>query len=125
LNIHGRAALLQGDYARVESLMPEAIEILGQQQNTWAMMLALTNLADAAALQSDAGRAAQLFGAVDALGQRTGASIFPVYRDLSDRCREAASAAIGHDAFEALRQAGMELGRDEVVSLATRAEAGS
>jgi predicted ATPase/DNA-binding XRE family transcriptional regulator len=123
LNIHGRAALLQGDYARVEALMPEAIEILGQQQNTWAMMLALTNLADAAALQADAARAARLFGAVDALGQRTGASIFPVYRDLSDRCREAAATAIGREAFEALRRQGMELRREEVVALATGAEA--
>jgi tetratricopeptide (TPR) repeat protein len=125
LNIHGRATLLQGNCALVEDMMPEAIVILGQQHNTWALMLALTNLADAAALQSNAERAAQLFGAVDALGQRTGASIFPIYRQLSDRCRTAARAAIGHDAFEALRQRGMELGLEEVVALALRTAAAS
>ena len=49
------------------------------------MIPGLTLLADAAAQRSAPQRAAQLFGCTDAIIERTGASLFPIFDELAER----------------------------------------
>lgn len=120
LSARGRVALLLGDSGRTAELVPEAVTILARLQDVWSMVQALTNLADAASLQSDPQHAARLYGAVDALVERSGATIFPVYREFSHRCRHAATARIGSATFNTLRAEGAALPPEELVRLAAR-----
>jgi tetratricopeptide (TPR) repeat protein len=119
LGIHGRTALLLGDYARAHDLLQEAVLISGRLHDTWVMMHQLASLADTAALQCEPHRAATMYGAVDTLIEQTGATIFPVWRTLSDRCQQAATAAIGPDTFQELRRQGRQLPINDVITLAT------
>jgi predicted ATPase len=117
LGLHGRTALLLGDYSRTQDLLQEAVLIFGRLRDTWVMMHQLTSLADAAALQREPRRAATMYGAVDALTEQTGATIFPVWQTLSERCQRMVSAAVGPDTFQELRRQGRQLPIDEVIAL--------
>jgi predicted ATPase len=119
LGIHGRAALLLGDHARAQDLLQEAVLISGRLRDTWVMMHQLASLADAAALQREPHRAATMYGAVDTLTEQTGATIFPVWREFSDRCQQTAITAIGLDAFQELRRQGRQLPVDDLIALAS------
>jgi predicted ATPase len=114
LNVHGRVALLLGDCDRTADLVPEAVTILARLQDEWSMVQALTNLADAAVIQSHPRQAARLYGAVDAIVERSGATVFPLYWDLSCRCRSDAAAQLGGGAFEGLRAEGATLPIDKL-----------
>jgi predicted ATPase/transcriptional regulator with XRE-family HTH domain len=118
LSARGRVALLMGDSGRTAELVPEAVTILARLQDVWSMVQALTNLADAAFLRSDPQHAARLYGAVDALAERSGATVFPVYREFSHHCRRAATARIGSGTFNTLHAEGAALPSEELVRLA-------
>ena len=96
----------------------KAVALLGRVQDAWAMLNALSHLADAAALRSDASRAAQLYGAAETLIERTGASTFPVWAGTSQRCRSMALAALGQQRFDELRSQGRTMSLDQVVAVA-------
>jgi predicted ATPase len=118
LGIHGRAALLLGDYPRAQDLLQEGVLLSGRLRDTWVLMHQLTSLADAAALQREPQRAAMMYGVVDVFTEQTGATIFPVWRTLSERCQQTAIAAIGLDAFQQHRRQGRQLPLDDVITLA-------
>lgn len=86
------------------------------------LMQVLSHLAAAAALDSSPRRAARLFGAADALAERSGAAIFPFFRPLDERCRTVVAEGIGAGAFEVLHHQGEALALEEVVALATASE---
>jgi tetratricopeptide (TPR) repeat protein len=121
LDFHGWITLLQGGYSRAETMLCEAVIILGRLQDFWAMMHCLTLLADVAAVRAKSRRAARLYGAADGLNERSGVVLFHFYRDHTERCRAKAIKEIGIDTFDALRQAGRTLTLDEVVALAVNA----
>jgi hypothetical protein len=81
------------------------------------MMWTFTHLAAAATTRLDVERAALLFGAADALNERTGASVTG-YEDQDARCRLAAVEQLGSDRFEALRREGWAMPLDDLVRLA-------
>jgi non-specific serine/threonine protein kinase len=118
LSIHGRVALELGSQERAEYILREAVTILARLGDTWSVMYTFTHLAAAATMRLDAERAALLFGAADALNERTGASVTG-YEDLNTRCRLAAVDQLGSDRFEALRLEGWAMPLDELVRLAT------
>ncbi|MBO0702775.1 MAG: hypothetical protein J2P38_07575, partial [Candidatus Dormibacteraeota bacterium] len=118
LDIHGMVAIGLGDPARAETLLRRALPIFRRLQDAWSTMYVLTTLADAAALRSDGRRAAALFGAADALGERCGATILPYLPELHQRCRERARAEVGPDVFERLRQESRAAPLDDIVALA-------
>lgn len=120
LDIHGMVTIGLGDLTRTERLLHRSLTIFRRLQDAWSVMYVLTSLADAAALQSDAQRAARLFGAADALGERCGATILPFLPDVHRRCRERAAAQLGADAFEALRRESWAAPLDDLVTLALR-----
>lgn len=114
---HAWVTLLLDQYVRAEELLCEAIVTLSRLHDIWAMMHGLTLLADAASLQSESERAAQLYGAADVLVERSGATLFHLYQPLSQNCRTAAMQRLGADAFEAFRQHGRALPPDELLAL--------
>jgi predicted ATPase/DNA-binding XRE family transcriptional regulator len=122
LNLHAWVTLLLGEYGRTEELLREAIVSLDHLHDIWAMMHALTLLADAASLQSKPERAARLYGAADVLVERSGATLFQFYQPFSEHCRAIVIGQIGADAFEALHQQGQVLPPDELVALAADTE---
>jgi predicted ATPase/DNA-binding SARP family transcriptional activator len=118
LGMHGGAALQLGDRTRADAMLRESVLISARLRDPWTMMHQLICLADAAALQCDPYRAAMLYGAVDALIEQTGATIFPVWREFSDRCQQTTVAAIGSDTVQELRRHGRQLPINDVVALA-------
>ena len=119
LGFHGRIALQRGEHARAEQLLRESLLISARVHDIWAMMHQLTGLANTAALRSDPDRAATLYGAVDALLERTAATLLPTWQEPTGRCQAAVIAAIGNDEFQALRRAGQRLSPADVIALAT------
>jgi predicted ATPase/DNA-binding SARP family transcriptional activator len=117
LGMHGGAALLLGDHARADDLLRESVLISARLRDSWTMMHQLICLANAAALHCDPYRAAMLYGAVDALIEQTGATIFPVWQELSDRCQQTTIAAIGSDTVQELRRQGRQLPINDVIAL--------
>jgi hypothetical protein len=96
----------------------EAAAICGRLRDTWAIRYTLTHLADVAALQGDAARAARLYGAAELLNEKN-VSAFPVLRRLSERCRAAAAQQLGTDVLADLCQQGRALPLEEGIALAT------
>jgi hypothetical protein len=118
LNTRGRAELLEGDAVGAETRLREAAAICGRLRDTWAIRYTITHLADGAALQGDAVRAALLYGVADLLTEKN-VSAFPVLRKLSERCRAAAAQQLGTDVFADLCQQGRALPLEEAIALAT------
>jgi non-specific serine/threonine protein kinase len=117
LSVRGRVALMLGESGRAAELLPEAVTTLARLQDVWSMVQALTNLADATVHQSKPQHAARIYGAVDALIERSGATIFPMYRELTHRCRQDAVARIGDGAFGALRAEGAAHPLEDLLSV--------
>jgi tetratricopeptide (TPR) repeat protein len=119
LEFHGRVALHLGKHSRADELLREAVLISARLHDLWGIMHQLTGLANTAALRCDPHRAAMLYGAADALIERTGATLLPAWQEPSGRCQAAVIAAIGDDTFQALRHEGQQLPITNVIALAT------
>jgi predicted ATPase/DNA-binding XRE family transcriptional regulator len=120
LGIQGRLAALHDDHQRADQLLTRSVRIFHQLRDTWGMSHQLTHVADAAALRGDHRRAALLYGAIDAIAEQTGARIFPLWQDLSDRCQHLSLTTLGIDTYRDLRQQGRRLTPTEVDTLATQ-----
>ncbi len=66
---------LDGDDARTGELLRESIEIAGMLRDDYNVVFCATGLADMAAREGRAERAARLFGVADALSEKTGAGV--------------------------------------------------
>lgn len=119
LNLHAWVCLLRGRHGDAEDRAREAVVMLGQLNDVWAMMHGLTILADAVALQADYARAARLYGSVDVLVERSGARLFHFYQATSEHCREQVERHLGSARFDVLRQEGRALPLEAVLTLAT------
>ena len=119
LNLHGRVILALGESARAEDVLRRAAVIAGRLKDSGGMTYAVTFLAVTAALQSDARRAAVLFGAADRLIERIGVRYQGLYQELSERGRMAARAQVGSATFGSLHEQGQALAFDQVIALAT------
>jgi ATP/maltotriose-dependent transcriptional regulator MalT len=120
LGIQGRLAALLEDHPRADQLLTRSVRLFHRLRDTWGMSHQLTHIADAAALRGDHHRAALLYGAVDAIAEQTGARIFPLWQDLSDRCQHLSLTTLGVDTYRDLRQQGRHLTPSEVGVLATQ-----
>ena len=110
---------MQGAPDEAHALLTRSVRIFGTLGDTWGMAHQLTHLADAAARRGEPQRAALLYGAVDGLADEVGAGVFPVWRDLSDRCQARAIEALGLDVLTALRRRGRDLRGDQILGLAS------
>jgi predicted ATPase/DNA-binding XRE family transcriptional regulator len=116
----GWVALQLGDHPRAGRLLRETLVILNPLGDHQIMLHALTFLANAASVKSRPHHAARLYGAADAITERTGGRTFPPYQESIDHCRALAVDQLGPAAFETLRAEGGALAPDELLALATR-----
>lgn len=118
LTFNGFSALLVGDHPRAEKLLRESIAILSGIENTSVMLWSLPLLALTAVEASDPRRAARLLGAAEAVIERTGASIPPIFDQLSATGYRRTLDEVGPDAFGEFCEQGRHLPLHEVMSLA-------
>ena len=119
LNIRGMLAQLQGDYAAAIPLYRECTRLSRALRDTTALYFELAALAGALAMTGRDKRAAQLFGAAEALHERTGAVMTnPASRDLYARHLAALRARL--DAATLAREwaAGRAMSLDEAIATA-------
>jgi non-specific serine/threonine protein kinase len=101
LGTHAISARLEGDDARTVELLRESVGIAGMLHDDYNVAFCATGLAGAAARGSRAERAARLFGAADALSERTGAGIsWSVLRSLNERDLARARGSLDPESFE-------------------------
>jgi tetratricopeptide (TPR) repeat protein len=116
----GMVARAQGDYDRAKELF--ARNLAGDRRlNHGSSWLLATKLEGTAGLVSCQGReeqAARLFGAADAIRNRIGTPIWPVYRHLYERDLAAVRAALGDECFEAAWEEGRAMAVKEAVAYA-------
>jgi ATP/maltotriose-dependent transcriptional regulator MalT len=95
------SARLEGDDARTAELLRESIRIAGMLGDDYNVAFCAAGLASAAAREGQAVRAARLFGAADALSERTGAGIsWSVLRGLNERDLATARESLDPETFE-------------------------
>jgi non-specific serine/threonine protein kinase len=116
---------LEGDDARTAELLRESIGIAGMLGDDYNVAFCAAGLAGAAAREGQAERAARLFGAADALSERTGAGIsWSVLRNLNERDLATARGSLDPEAFEKAWAEGRSMTPEEVVAYAL-SEAGA
>lgn len=116
LTINGFAALLLGDHTRAEQMLQESAAILGRLQSTTMTVWVLLLLALTAVERSAPQRAARLLGAAEAVIERTGASIPPIFDEVSARGHSRTLDQLGPDAFRQAREQGRHLALDIVTT---------
>ena len=123
LSIHGRLAWLQGEHSRVTRLQRESLALQLELDDRVGIADSLDVLAWVASAAGEPGRAARLFGAAEAVRERSGAVSLPVWRAEHERNLAATHAQLGAEAFEAARAAGQSLTVGEAIEEALREEA--
>ena len=120
LSIHGRLAWLQGEHSRVTRLQRESLALQLELDDRVGIADSLDVLAWVASAAGDSARAARLFGAAEAVRERSGAASLPVWRAEHERNLAATRAQLGAEAFEAARAAGQSLTVGEAIEEALR-----
>jgi hypothetical protein len=124
LGTHAISARLEGDDARTVELLRESVGIAGMLRDDYNVAFCASGLAGLAAREGLPERAARLFGAADALGERTGAGIsWSVLRDLNERDLAMARDSLDPEAFERAWADGRAMTPEETVAYA-QSEAG-
>jgi tetratricopeptide (TPR) repeat protein len=102
LNNLGRTATEQGDYRRAATLLDKSLALFRELGGAkLGMVLGMQGLAVVACAQEQPERAAQLFGAAQALREAIGVPRPPADQARYDRTVAAARARLGEDAFAA------------------------
>jgi predicted ATPase/DNA-binding NarL/FixJ family response regulator len=124
LSILGRLAWLQGEYSRATQLQRESLALQRELDDRVGIADSLDVLAWVASAAGEPARAARLFGAAEAVRERSGAASLPVWRAEHERNLAAMRAHLGAEAFETARAAGRSLTVEEAIEEALR-EGGS
>ena len=116
---------LEGDDARIGELLRESVEIAGMLRDDYNVVFCATGLAGVAAREGLAERAARLFGAADALSEKTGAGVsWSVLRSLNERDLTSTREMLDPEAFEAAWAEGRAMTLEQAVAYAL-SEAGA
>ena len=117
LDMQAMSTRLEGDDARTAELLRESIGLAGMLRDDYNVVYCATGLAGVAARRGRAERAARLFGAADALSEKTGAGVsWAVWRSLNERDLASARAQLGPEAFEEAWAAGRAMTLEETVA---------
>jgi non-specific serine/threonine protein kinase len=108
--------LLQGDADRAETLQRESLALRQSIDDTVGLGRCLDSLGWAASARGQPARAARLFGAAEALRERTGAAPHVPWRQEHERRVTAAWAALDETAFSAAWAEGRALPLDRVIA---------
>jgi tetratricopeptide (TPR) repeat protein len=115
----GEAALGLGDASQAQRHFSESLRIFGELDDS-AITWSLAGLAGVAVLREEPALAAQLWGAVEALRERSRRRPAPAARAGYERALAAARTRMGQTAFVATWSAGRRLSLAHAVALATR-----
>ena len=117
LSVQALAAQLRGEDDRSEALLREGVELAAGLRDAWTVVLCATGLASVAARQGRPARAARLFGATEALREKTGVAVsWSSWRTLSERGLKEARESLGPEAFEREWALGKTMSLDETVA---------
>jgi predicted ATPase/DNA-binding CsgD family transcriptional regulator len=119
LDILGLVDCERGDAARAVSRYDESLALRRAVAEPGGIAEWLAGVATVAMGRRQAEAAARLFGAVRALGDRTGYVFYLPQRAIYERAESAARVALGDDGFNAARDAGRALPFEDAVAEAT------
>ena len=116
----GTAALAQGHLRAATTQYTESLRTF-QELGDPGIIWSLAGLGSVAAMGDQAERAARLWGATEALRERSGKRVAPASRATYESALAAAQAQLGNEAFAAAWAAGRALSIDEAVAEALAA----
>lgn len=117
LNTQATITQLQGDDARTAELLRESVGLLAALRDTWSLVYGVFGRAGVAARQGNAKRAARLFGAAEALREKTSAvPAFPATQTLYEQDLANARAQLDTETFEAAWAESRAMTLEEVVA---------
>jgi predicted ATPase len=100
LNTQATITQLRGDDPRTAELLQESVGLLAALRDTWSLLYGVLGLAGVAGRRGSPERAARLFGAAEAIREKTGAvPAFPATQALYERDLESVRARLGSEAF--------------------------
>jgi predicted ATPase/class 3 adenylate cyclase len=114
----GAIARDQGDVERAAALERKGMILFRDQRNQAGIIGSLRGLAEIAAARGDSKRAARLFGAAEALRERSGTPLQPSERADYDSALAAIRTALGEEAFAAAWAEGRAMSLEEAVRAA-------
>lgn len=118
LNNLGEVARAQGDLERAGALNTESLTIARELGNKKGIAATLEGLANVAGAQGQAGCAAKLFGAAEALREAIGVPMEPSKRAEHDRIVAAVRSALGEDAIAAAWAEGRAMTLEQAIAYA-------
>jgi DNA-binding CsgD family transcriptional regulator len=117
LTARAHIAIAQGEPEQAERDAHEALAIAAR---AWSVLRLPDTVECLARLAADRQTAARLFGAADAIRQRTGQARFPAYQAGYDATVAAARDALGQQTFDSARAEGAALSTEEAIAYAQR-----
>ena len=114
----GRLALRLGQPAEARASLAESLCLHQKQGDTRQIMVTLEEFAALALAEGRSEQAARLLGASQALGDALGVVPTPAGAAETERCAAQVRAAVGEEAYSALREEGRRLNCDETVAAA-------
>ena len=122
----GRVAHTQGDELRAGRQFAEGLELVREFQGSGKrdIAYAFVGLAGVAAAQGQAGRAARLLGAAEAVRESIGFVLPPIYRADYDRDEAAVRAQLDEAVFAAAWAAGRAMSLEQAIAYAISEDAG-
>jgi predicted ATPase/DNA-binding CsgD family transcriptional regulator len=112
----GRVAARQNDLTEAYALYMQSLEMIMETGNQWRMIPYLEGLASVIAQQKEFVRAAQLWGAAEAMRESFGIPLPPVERADYEKAVAAASSQLGTKAFSIAWNQGRAMTPDQVRS---------
>ena len=117
LNTQATITQLRGDDARTADLLRESVGLLAALRDTWSLLYGVLGLAGVAGRQGSPERAARLFGAAEALREKTGAvPAFPATQALYERDLASVRARLDSETFAAASAEGRAMTLEESVA---------
>ena len=124
LDMQAMSTRLEGDDVRTAELLRESVGIAGMLRDDFNAVYCATGLAGVAARQGRAERAARLFGAADALSEKTGAQVsWSVWRSLNERDLASTHEMLDPEAFAEAWAWGRAMSLEEAVAEALAKDA--
>jgi predicted ATPase/DNA-binding XRE family transcriptional regulator len=117
LNTQATITQLRGDDSRTADLLRESVGLLAALRDTWSLLYGLLGLAGLAGRRGSPERAARLFGAAEALREKTGAApAFPATQALYERDLASVRSLLGSEAFGSAWAEGRAMGPEEAAA---------
>jgi hypothetical protein len=126
LSIRAITTEVRGDHAQTIALLRESLALALRLRDTQNAAYGLEGLAGALTMMGQGPRAARLFGAAEALRERTGSAIgFATLRELYERHLETLRAQLDAKTFEAAWSEGRAMSPEQAVEYALEGDESS